>query len=169
MKQIALALMLTVPVLAFAQEATAPTSETNEQKFIRLTRELEQRGFQDGLDSTTGFLISWGLGESGYQTVDCEAVGSVSRDLPSAFAAASIFGNLAWQMEHGKDSDELSKQLAGTVTGLRVYSATVRHDPTFPRSAVIDALIAKMDAGTLRDYIAPFVAKNCTSPGALNA
>ena len=88
-------------------------------------------------------------------------VGPYPPDVLGAFTSASIFGNLAWQMEHGKDTDELSKQYAGTVTALRVYNATVAHDPTFPRSPFIDSLVEKLEAGTLREFMAPYVAKNC--------
>jgi hypothetical protein len=74
----------------------------------------------------------------------------------------SMAGNVAWQIEHGKDSDELSKQLAGAETALRIYAATVAQDPS-KQSPFFDSLVARQKAGTLRAFMAPFVQKNCVS------
>lgn len=163
MKRLALALLLAMPLFAIAREAAAPTTETDEARFVRLTRELEQQPLTDAPDPNFGWLLNWATETPDYVVTVCMMAGP-DWDMRDPFAGKLLViasaGNMAWQIEHGADGDELSKQLAGTETALRIYRATIAQDPS-KKSAFFDSLVAKRDAGTLRAYLAPFVAENC--------
>ncbi|NUO77327.1 MAG: hypothetical protein HOQ32_15120 [Lysobacter sp.] len=72
----------------------------------------------------------------------------------------TMYGNAAFQIEHGADADELSKQVAAVESALRVYTAYVARNAK-TRMPHLDALIAKRDAGELRAYLSPIVQSKC--------
>ena len=79
-----------------------------------------------------------------------------------------MYGNAAFQIENGAQTDELSKQVAAVESALRAYAAFVAKDA---KAMVphLDAMIAKRDAGTLRAYLAPVVEKECNTRSAATA
>lgn len=152
-----------VASLAFAQDAAPQSGETEEARFVRLTRVVEQTPYSEEVDAATAFVIAWAADTPKYVALVCPMAGP-EWDLGDKFALrlmmVGMAGNVAWQIEHGKDTDQLSKQLAATETALRVYEATVAKDAS-KKSSFFDSLVAKRNAGTLRAYLAPIVKDKC--------
>lgn len=165
MKGFALAALLAMPLFVFAQDGAAPTAETEEQKFVRLTRLIETQPLAE--DAPTAFVIGWALATPKYSVLVCPMAGEAwmeDETLGMPLLLRAMAGNMAWQIEHWRDADELTKQHAGTLTALRVYENTVAKEPS-RRVAYFDALLQKRDAGTLKDFLAPFVAEHCKDDG----
>lgn len=165
MKRFVLAALLGMSLLAFGQVAAA--KETDEQKFVRLTRAIETRPLSEGKDKDVAWLLVWAYKTKRYGVTVCPIGGDgwgAADELGSPLLIMALVGNMAWQIEHGgQAADELSKQHAGVLTALRIYENTVAKAPS-RRTAYFDSLVARRDAGTLREFLAPSVAKACT-PG----
>lgn len=147
---------------ASAQDAAPPSNETDEQRFVRLTRLIESLPIGDN-KIAQAWLVGWAVETPDYGVTVCPMAGpewDMKNELAAQLMVLAMVGNLSYQIEHGKDKDELSLQLAGTETALHIYAATVAKDPS-KRLSFFDSLITRRDAGTLRDYLAPIVKAKC--------
>jgi len=160
----ALMTSLAVPLFAFAQESAPQAKETEEARFLRLVRVAEQTPYSEEADPATAFVVTWAAETPKYEALICPMAGPEWDLGNDPFAVrlmlVGMAGNIAWQIEHGKGADQLSKQLAATESALRVYEATVAKDSS-RKSPFFDSLVAKRNAGTLREHLAPIVKKQC--------
>ena len=157
---IAALLFLGFSAAALAQGAP----ETAEQKFVRLTRQLEQAPLGDADKSTRSWLLDWVVDSPDISVVVCEVMGPLAdEDTPNAgiYALQMMFGNASFQISNpGRRSDQLALQAAGVRSALKAYQSVLAGDPD-ARIKQFDALLAKDKAGTLDAHLAPLVEKNC--------
>ena len=144
---------------------TATTPESESARFVRYTRALEASPDRADALEFRQWLMNWAVETPDYIVNVCDVL-----DLPNPGGDTTphagelllqmMYGNAAFQIENGAQTDELSKQVAAVESALRAYAAFLAKDAkaTVPH---LDALIAKRDAGTLRAYLAPVVEKEC--------
>ncbi|WP_421568827.1 hypothetical protein [Stenotrophomonas sp. PD6] len=133
---------------------------------VRYTRELE--GTPDGPDAPAmrQALLRWTVDTPDYQVIVCDMLqlpGKGSTDespISGELNVQMMFGNVAYQIQHGKEGDELTRQVAGVESALRAYTAYVAKKPAL-RRPVLDALLGAQNAGTLRAQLAPVMEKHC--------
>ena len=111
----------------------AAQQETDEAKFVRLTRQLDQEPLRDTDKQMRAWMMQW-LTETPTLTVTvCNIVGLLDQPLvPNAdiLFGQTMFGNGAYQIEHpGERSLPLTQQVAGVTSALRSYEALVAKDP----------------------------------------
>lgn len=161
---LALALSLGLMGPALAQHH----SETDEAKFVRLTRQLEQAPLGDTDKSTRTWLLKWAQDSRDVTVRFCKVLTPVpGKDVPNSgiLATQQIFGNAAYQISRpDKRADPLATQLAGARSALRAYESLVMKDPT-ARIPRMDELLRKDKAGALEAELAPIVRKECAATG----
>jgi len=148
-----------LPALAGA----APEDETT--RFVRETRQLEVSPLQPGADDMRRWLFNWALETPDYQVIICPVLGlpeTVDEETSIApeVLAQQTFGNLAYQITEGSDSDELDRQLAGVESALKAYAVFMKADPSLKIPGV-DHLAALKKAGTLRAHVAAILDEKC--------
>ncbi|MEI2455854.1 hypothetical protein [Lysobacter firmicutimachus] len=153
--------------------AAAVSSESDEARVVRYTRELEAAPDRADASELRRWLTRWAIQTRDYSIAVCDlldfaAAGGDGVPHESELLVQMIYGNAAFQIEAGADAGELAKQVAGVESALRAYAAFVARDARakVPR---LDALIAQREAGTLRAYLAPKVEQNCGSAEAAAA
>jgi len=136
----------------------AAQQETDEAKFVRLTRQLEQEPLRDTDKQMRAWMMQW-LTETPTLTVTvCNIVGLLDQPLvPNAdiLFGQTMFGNGAYQIEHpGERSLPLTQQVAGVTSALRSYEALVAKDPD-ARFDTFDLLLEAEKANRLSAVLAP--------------
>lgn len=147
------------PVAAHAVDATS---------FVGQTRSLEASPRQPGAVDLRKAMLRWLVETPDYQVTICDVMGLP--DLPDEpkepvvlgldLLMQQSFGNLAYQIDHGSEGDELSRQVAGVESAIMAYQAFVAADSTWQFPAM-DVLAAQQKAGTLRTHLAPVVKAEC--------
>jgi hypothetical protein len=154
------ALFMTLAPAALAESAP----ETDEAKFIRLTRHLEEQPMSDVDKSMRTWLIDWAAESEDITVLVCDVLDTLSgEELPhvSLYTVQMIFGNAAFQIANpDKRDDLLATQLAAARSALKAYSAVLAGDPT-ARIPHLDHLIEKDAAGTLESHMSVVVADKC--------
>ncbi len=165
---VALPLCLVVPSMARA-DAPVAISEAEDQetaKVVRYTRELERT--PDGPDAAAmrQALLRWTIDTPDYQVMVCDMLqlpeesSTDKSPISGELNVQMMFGNVAYQIQHGKEGDELTRQVAGVESALRTYAAYVAKKPAL-RIPVLDALLGSQKAGTLRAQLATVMEKHC--------
>ena len=148
-----------------ANEAPAPVDpeETNEAKFVRYTRELEQTPNTKDAAEIRQALMGWAMQGSNLvinvcDVLDLPELGTPERSpITVELTQQTVFGNVAFQIEHGTETDELARQVAATESALKAYTGLVANNPSL-RIKQMDALLAQQKANRLDRHLAPIVA-----------
>lgn len=165
---LALPLCLALPPAVSAKTPAAPAGaeEGETAKVLRYTRELERRPDSADAPAIRQALLRWTIDTPDYQVNVCdvlqlpEARSTDTRSITAALNLQTMFGNVAHQIERGKEGDELSRQVAGVESALRAYAAYAAKDPAL-QIPEMDALLGRQKAGTLRAQLAPVLDKHC--------
>lgn len=166
---LALASAALAAFVAFASTA-APQSahEADEAKFVRLTRQLEQKPLGDTDKRMRTWLLQWAKDSPDITVRFCKVLKPVPGDgIPNSgiLATQQIFGNAAYQIAHpDKRGDLVATQLAGARSALRAYEALAAQDPK-ARIPRMDELLRKEQGGTLEAELAPIVQAECAATG----
>ncbi len=156
-----------------ATTETATTPESDAARVLRYTRELEASPDRADAPELRKWLMEWAVETPDYVVNVCDVLdlahpGDDTTPHAGELLMQVVYGNAAFQVEHGAHTDELSKQVAAVESALRAYAAFVAKDAK-AKVPHLDALVAKRNAGTLREYLTPVVAKECGSRPATTA
>lgn len=151
---------------AAVQTANASTpAETDTAKAVRYARALEAAPLADNALDMRKWLLRWILETPDYTVLVCNMLdipddekGTLSGELMVQMMA----GNVAWQIEHPQQNDDVSRQMAAVRSALKMYAAYVATDPKWKVSA-LDPVIERDRNGTLREHVAKKVAAGCNS------
>ena len=164
------------PALAAAQ-ATAPVAppaasapvdplavpESETARVVRLTALLEQYPNSPEAGEQRRWLFQWVDKTHDVTVTICDILGPLLSDKPPRgydVFMQMLFGNAAYQLTAGRNTDELSRQFAGVQSALRAYTAMQRADST-QRIPYMDELLAAERQGKLRELMAPRIAAAC--------
>jgi hypothetical protein len=157
-----------VLALHAAPAAAQAQHESDESKFMRLTRQLEQSPLGDTDKSTRTWLLQWAQASKDVTVRFCKVLDPVpGEDVPNSgiLATQQIFGNAAYQISHpDRRGDLQATQLAGARSALRAYAALLAKDPK-ARIPRMDELLRNEAAGTLDTTLAPVIGKQCAATG----
>lgn len=154
------------PTVLASAPAAAPAAEeeSTEAKVVRYTRELEQSPTSEDAPEMRRALMNWAF-DGGHLVINvCNVMdlpehGAKDRSpITVELTQQTVFGNAAFQIEHGTETDELARQVAATQSALKVYSNFVAKDPSL-RIAQMETLLAQQKAGRLERQLAPVVAE----------
>ena len=167
MTRILTALLLSLLLVPAAAPATAerPAGESDEARFVRLTRHLEAQPLSDADKSIRSWLFTWANDHPDLVVVVCDILGPVpveQHPWSGYLLTQSVFGNAAFQIEHpDRREDLVSVQLAGIESALAAYDALVAAQPD-RRIPYFDALAGHRQAGSLRGHMAPLITEKCS-------
>jgi hypothetical protein len=161
---VAVLLLLNFGTPAFAQDAT----ENGEEKFVRLTHQLENAPLSDADKSIRTWLLLWATDSQEITVLACDVMDILSEEKTpngSIYTTQMIFGNVAYQISNPDKKDDLyATQSAGVRSALKAYQSILAQDPQ-ARIPHFDALLKKEQGGTLEDSLAPVVDKECSESG----
>lgn len=161
------ALLASHVVLAAAVQATngSTPAETDAAKAVRYTRALEATPLADNALDMRKWLLRWMLETPDYTVLVCNMLdipddenGTLSGELMVQMMA----GNVAWQIEHPQENDDVSRQMAAVRSALKMYAAYLAKNPKLKVPA-LDPVIERERNGTLREHVAKKVAAGCNS------
>ena len=161
--------LITFMVLLFATSgalaSSKPVAETDEEKFVRLTRQLERAPLEDSDKSTRGWLIKWATESKDVSVLVCDVLGPIPKqDLPHAgeLLLQMLFGNAAFQISHpDRKADLTATQVAGVRSSMAAYSSIIAKHPD-AHIPYFDDLLSKERAGDLEMFLTPIVADKCS-------
>jgi hypothetical protein len=144
----------------------AAQEESDEARFVRLTRELEKDPLKDEDKQIRSWMIQW-LIDTPIVTVNvCNIAGLLDKPAPpnaDLLSIQAMFGNGAYQIEHpGERSLPLTLQTAGVASALRSYEALVAADPK-ARFDTFERLLAAEKNGRLSRTLAPRFDEFCSN------
>ncbi len=157
-----LCLSLASPLLAQQPAAPAEPEESTHAKVLRYTRALEKSPDAADASEVRRALLDWAMNNSEFEVNLCDVMdlpelGHKDRSpITTELTQQMLFGNVAFQIEHGTDTPELARQVAAAESAIKVYSVMLAKHPEL-RIAQMDALIAEQKAGRLDRHLAPVV------------
>ncbi|HWU53708.1 MAG TPA: hypothetical protein VN153_12945 [Tahibacter sp.] len=167
MKHVLLTITLLLSLTAHTSTEAAAASqsaETDEQKFVRLTAQLETNPLGDADKSVRGWLMQWATESKDVSVTVCDILGPIpGEDVPhgSEILTQYLFGNAAFQIAHpDRKKEQAAAQIAGVRSAMRAYSALLAEDPQ-AHIAYFDTLLAQERSGTLEASLVPLIAQKC--------
>ena len=153
--------MLLLLTAAFAQDEPkrAPSTAAERQRFLALTRKLEQAPLDKSLYEEKKWAKQWLEAIPDVNVNICapilfgvDFVTEQNRYTPQLSYQAT-FGSAAYIIEHPDKAGDMDAQfLAGVESALKSYSAIVKDDPQ-AKSKALDALLEKQKQGKLADFV----------------
>lgn len=160
--------MLTIAAMAFAQDdqdnqdnkpKRPPSTAEERQRFVALTRKLEQTPLDKSLYKEKAWAKQWLEDVPDININICapilfgvEFVAEQNPYLPQLSYQAT-FGSAAYIIEHpDKKGDTGAQYVAGVESALKSYSAIVKDNPD-ARSKALDNLLEKQKQGKLADVV----------------
>ena len=152
---------------AGASAERGPSTPRERAKALKLIRQLEEDPNFDGSRDARRWLSLWLFQVPDLKIDLCpELLGGTSverRRLPSEVVAQTMYSGIAFLIENpGKAKIREEVYLAGVLGALRVYEALLRERPHI-RSALLDGLLGKREAGLLVDHVVEAM-KGCSRP-----
>src|ERR1051326_8448316 len=158
-------LLFSLAVLSFAQDEPkdepkrAPSTAAERQRFLTLTRKLEQTPLDKSLHSEKTWAKKW-LGDIPDINVNICAPILVGMDFVTEqnkytpqLSYQATFGGAAYIIEHpDKAGDTDSQFIAGVESALKSYSAIVKNNPD-AKSKALDGMLEKQKQGKLADFV----------------
>jgi hypothetical protein len=137
----------------------APSTAEERQRFLALTRKLEQNPLDKTLYEDKKWARQW-LEDIPDINVNICAPVLFGEDFlreqnkyTGQLSYQATFGEAAYIIEHpDKKDDTISQYIAGTESALKAYSAIVKSDPT-AKSRALDDLLEKQKQGKLADFV----------------
>lgn len=145
--------------------AAATQTETDAARAVRYTRALEAAPLADSAPEMRNWLLRWILETPDYTVLVCDILDMPKKDDAPLFGELLVQmmgGNVAWQIEHPQDTDEVARQLAGARSALKVYAAYLAHDPKW-KVPELDSVIERERDGTLREHVVQKLAGECSA------
>ena len=161
--------LITLAILLFAASGALAgpklTPESDEEKFVRFTRQLERDPLGDSDKSTRAWLIEWATESKDITVLVCDVLGPIPKqNLPHGgeLLLQMLFGNAAFQISHpDRKADLTATQIAGVRSSMAAYSSIIAKDPS-ARIPYFDELLSKDSAGNLDTFLSPIVADKCS-------
>lgn len=150
------------PLLAEEPAAPADAEESTHAKVLRYTRALEESPDAADAPEVRKALVDWAMNNGEFEVHLCDVMdlpelGHKDRSpITTELTQQTLFGNIAFQIEHGTDTPELARQVAAAESAIKVYSVMLAKHPDL-RIAQMDALIAEQKAGRLDRHLSPVV------------
>ena len=154
-------IVLSISALFAAQDQPkrAPSTAEERQRFLALTRKLEQNPLDKSLDEDKKWARQWLEDIPDINITICAPIlfgadflreqNKYTRPL----SWQATLGEAAYVIEHpDKKSDATSQYIAGTESALKAYSAIVKSDPS-AKSRALDDLLEKQKQGKLADFV----------------
>jgi hypothetical protein len=164
-----LALGSLAPAVGLSQDEPkrAPSTPEERQRFLALTRKLEQTPLDKGLYSDKRWALQWIDDIPDINVNICPLV--LGEDFLSSHYLYSpeimgqvVFGNVAFLIEHpDKKNDQLAQYTAGVESALKAYKGILRADPMHV-SHSLEELLEKQTQGKLSDFVRES-SKECSS------
>lgn len=159
--------VLTAPALWAAEPKTAAApaqAETDAAKAVRYTRALETAPLADNALEMRKWLLRWIVETPDHSVLVCDILGALDDENAPLFGELLVQmmgGNVAWQIEHPQDTDEVSHQMAGARSALKMYAAYLADDPKW-QVPKLDPAIERERNGTLREHVVQKLAGDCS-------
>jgi hypothetical protein len=158
-------LMLSVMAASFAQDEPkrAPSTAQERQRFLALTRKLEQSPLDKSLYDEKAWAKQWLEDIPDINVNICapvlfgtdflrEQAGEPYKYTPQLSYQAT-FGEAAYIIEHpDKKGDTTAQYVAGVESALKAYSAILKTDAA-AKSKSLDDLLEKQKQGKLADFV----------------
>ena len=161
---LALALTALATGVAFVR-ADRPSTPRERAKALKLARALEAEPLGAKATDARRWLALWLLEVSDLRVPFCPEV--LGADMPTRqrlrpeVLAQITYSGMAWLIENPRQHAAVADiYLAGIQGALRAYEAILRMQPA-ARSAFLDGLLARRDAGELAAYVAE-TSKSCS-------
>ncbi len=141
------------------QPKRAPSTAQERQRFLSLTRKLEQSPLDKSLYVEKTWAKQWLEDVPDINVNICapllfgpEFIHEQNKYTPQLSYQAT-FGEAAYIIEHpDKKGDTTSQYIAGTESALKAYSAILKTDPA-AKSKALDDLLDKQKQGKLADFV----------------
>jgi len=163
-RKIAAVLAMSLSMTSVAQDS----SDQDEEKFVRLTQQLEADPLRDTDKSMRSWLLQWATDSPDITVLVCDVMEFVTvkeTPNPGIYTTQMMFGNAAYQISNPeKRNDLLATQLAGVRSALKAYESITAKDPE-AKISHFEELLKKDKEGTLSAYLAPVVEKECSESG----
>jgi len=135
----------------------APSTPGERQRFVDLTRKLEQNPLDKSLYAEKKWALKWIEDIPDINVTPCPTV--LGLDLiASRYRYGSqlmyqvLFGNVVFLIEHpDKKNDSVAQYTAGVESALRAYKGILRADPVVSRT--MEELLQKQSQGKLADFV----------------
>ncbi|MGO4221388.1 hypothetical protein AB4Y64_05970 [Lysobacter sp. TAF61] len=141
------------------------STETDKAKFIRLTRQLEQRPLSDPGKRIRGWLMRWTVDSPDVMVMVCDLLGpDIGEDAPHApeLMMQMMFGNAAFQIQHPDLKDDpIAPQVAGVRSALAAYASFLAASPQ-SRIEELDELLEQDRDGELEATLEPVIEEECS-------
>jgi hypothetical protein len=158
--QVSLILLL-LSLVSFAQDEPkrAPSTKEERQRFLALTRKLEQNPLDKSLYAEKTWAKKWLEDVPDINVNICapllfgmEFVAEQNKYTPQLSYQAT-FGSAAYIIEHPDKAGDMDAQfLAGVESALKSYNAIVKSQPD-AKSKSLDALLEKQKQGKLAEFV----------------
>ena len=154
-----------LPGVASAQAA----AETDEAKFVRLTRHLERFPLDPDAEPMRNWLLTWAVETPTLVVTVCDFLEPALEGQSyygSLLLVQMLYGNAAWQIAHPEDrADSVAPQIAGVRSALKAYAEISIERPE-ARMAAFEAMALADQRGTLEATLAPRIVKACGNDAA---
>jgi len=151
--------VLTLNALAIPQDQPkrGPSTAEERQRFVGLTRKLEQTPLDKSLYPDKKWALQWIDDIPDINVTPCITV--LGEDFLAAhykYAAnvevQVIFGNVVFLIEHpDKKNDPVAQYTAGVESALKTYKSILRADPVISRE--LEDLLQKQTQGKLSEFV----------------
>ena len=148
-----------------AQSWTAPASEKDSDKVVRLTDALEKEPLSANGPEARKWLIQWLTDTPDYSVTVCDILEPIpGKKVPNGpeLMVQNLFGNATYQIKKPGQRDEAVLQQAGVESVLKAYQSILAHDSK-AHIKYFDELLAKQQQGLLKERLAPIIAKECST------
>jgi hypothetical protein len=155
-----LGLALAAALVPVTQAARGPSTPKERAKALKLIRQLEEDPGFDGAREARSWLSLW-LFEVPDLHVDLcpELLGGTAAErkrIPAEVTTQLLYSGAGYLIEH-KDGPREAVYLAGVQGALKVYESMLAARPHI-RSALLDGLIGRREAGTLAAHVSESMA-----------
>jgi hypothetical protein len=158
-KTLFICLLLSISYSALAQNEPkrGPSTAEERQRFLALTRKLEQTPLDKSLYAEKKWALQWIEDIPDINVTPCPTVLGVDL-IASRYRYSSnllyqvLFGNVAFLIEHpDKKGDTVAQYTAGVESALKAYKGILRADPVVSRP--LEDLLHKQSEGKLADFV----------------
>lgn len=149
--------------IGLASAAGLSSPESDSERVVRLVAALERNPLSIDAAQSRKWLMQWLEETKDFNVTVCEILGPVPSQSPpntAVLLAQQMFGNLAYQIQHPGNRNQLSLQLAGVESTLKAYAVLLGNDPQ-SRIAYFDDLLLAQKSGSLQSRMAPVIAQQC--------
>ena len=163
-------LILSLGFSATAQDEPkrGPSTAEERQRFVSLTRKLEQNPLDKSLYPDKKWALKWIEDIPDINVTPCPTVFGMDF-IVSRYRYADnlmyqvLFGNVVFLIEHpDKKNDSVAQYTAGVESALKAYKGILRADPVVSRT--MEELLEKQSEGKLADFVKQS-SKDCQARG----